>query len=90
MRLRHFIQGQTRQAIERPVGSAIMPILFGFITGMQTPRLIDSWCNLGTVRVSDYVFALVFALLTVWYAFVAARAIRQIQGGHESAAREVT
>jgi len=81
MKWHSFIEEQIKQCIEHPAGSAAGTAIFGGIAGMQLAQLLDKV----SVRILDYVFALLFAGLASGQAYLLAKALQLLRSGRGQA-----
>ena len=79
MKWHSFVENQIKQSIEHPAGSATTTVIFGFIAGMQFAQLLDK----ASVRILDFVFALLFAALASAQGYFLAKAVRLLRTGRE-------
>ncbi len=75
-----FVDGQVKEAIERPRGFALTTVLWGFMAGMQLSELLHPSFYGHRNNVFDYFLSVWIGVLPVWPAYCLTKAIRQLRG----------
>ncbi len=70
-----FVEAQVNQAIDHPSSFPVSTAIFGVIAGMNIEQLLGR----EPVPFRQYLFALVWVLLTAWHAAITTRGIRLLR-----------